>query len=49
LAQHEGIFSCPEGAATVAGLVDLISQKLIDPCESIVLFNTGIGIKYINP
>jgi threonine synthase len=49
LAQHEGIYSCPEGAATIAGLVDLISQKLIDPCESIVLFNTGSGIKYINP
>jgi threonine synthase len=49
LAQREGIFSCPEGAATIAGLVDLISQKLIDPCESIVLFNTGSGIKYINP
>jgi threonine synthase len=48
LAQYEGIFSCPEGAATVAGLVRLIAQKSIDPAESIVLFNTGSGIKYIN-
>ena len=49
LAQCEGVFSCPEGAATVAGLVRLLTQKSIDPDESIVLFNTGSGIKYINP
>jgi threonine synthase len=48
LAQYEGIFSCPEGAATVAGLVKLIAQKSIDQAESILLFNTGSGIKYIN-
>ncbi len=49
LANYEGVFSCPEGAATVAGLVKLIGQKSIDPEESIVLFNTGSGIKYITP
>jgi threonine synthase len=43
LAQQEGIFSCPEGAATVAGLVRLIEQNLIDPDERIVIFNTGSG------
>jgi threonine synthase len=49
LAQDEGIFSCPEGAATVAGLEYLIAQKLIYPDERVVIFNTGSGIKYINP
>jgi threonine synthase len=49
LAQDEGIFSCPEGAATVAGLVKLRAQNMISPDERIVLFNTGSGIKYINP
>ncbi len=49
LAQYEGVFSCPEGATTVAGLVKLIAQKSINPDESIVLFNTGSGIKYISP
>ncbi len=49
LARKEGIFSCPEGAATIVGLVNLISNKLINPDESIVLFNTGSGRKYINP
>jgi threonine synthase len=48
LAQSEGIFACPEGAATVAGLVELYTHKLIDPDENIVLFNTGNGLKYIN-
>ncbi len=49
LAQQEGIFSCPEGAATVAGLVKLIAQNSIGPDERIVIFNTGSGIKYIDP
>lgn len=48
LAQDEGIYSCPEGAATIAGLVKLISQKSIGMNERIVLFNTGSGIKYSN-
>ena len=49
LAQLEGIFSCPEGAASVASLVKLIEQKLIDKDETIIIFNTGSGLKYISP
>jgi threonine synthase len=49
LAKDEGIFACPEGAATIAGLMKLISQKFIGSDERIVVFNTGSGIKYINP
>jgi threonine synthase len=47
LAQKEGIFACPEGAATLAGLVALRRRGLIYSDESIILFNTGTGLKYI--
>jgi threonine synthase len=47
LAQREGIFSCPEGAATIAALAKLINQGSIHPDEYIILFNTGSGLKYI--
>jgi threonine synthase len=48
LAQMEGIFAAPEGAATLAGLKKLISQGWIKPDENVVLFNTGSGLKYID-
>ena len=46
LAESEGIFACPEGAATVAGLKKLLESGFISLDESIVLFNTGSGLKY---
>lgn len=49
LAQLEGIFAAPEGAATLTALEQLIQQKWIDPEERIVLFNTGSGLKYLDP
>ena len=48
LAETEGIFAAPEGAATIAALDQLIQQKWIRPNETIVLFNTGSGLKYLN-
>lgn len=47
LARMEGIFAAPEGAATLAALKHLIDEKWVKPDESIVLFNTGSGLKYI--
>lgn len=47
LAQMEGIFAAPEGAATLAGLRKLIGLDWVKPHEKVVLFNTGSGIKYI--
>jgi len=47
LASMEGIFAAPEGAATLAGLEKLISQRWVNPDEKIVLFNTGTGLKYL--
>ena len=47
MAEQEGIFAAPEGAATLAALIKLVDQIWIQPNESIVLFNTGSGLKYI--
>ena len=49
LAETEGIFAAPEGAATLAALNKLVTQGWVKPDERIVLFNTGSGLKYINP
>jgi len=49
LARMEGIFAAPEGAATLAALYPLIENKWVHPDERIVLFNTGLGLKYLNP
>jgi len=49
LARLEGIFAAPEGAATLAALQQLIDKKWVQPEERIVLFNTGSGLKYLDP
>ena len=49
LAAHEGIFTAPEGAATLAGLVRLKQLGWIRQDERVVLFNTGAGLKYLRP
>jgi threonine synthase len=47
LAEREGIFAAPEGAATLASLIQLVEQGWVQPDERIVLFNTGTGLKYL--
>jgi threonine synthase len=47
LANTEGIFAAPEGAATLAGLLKLKESGWVKPDERIVLFNTGTGLKYL--
>ena len=49
LASREGIFAAPEGAATLAALQKLIETKWVQPDEKIILFNTGSGLKYLDP
>ncbi len=46
LATHEGLFVCPEGAATWAACKQLVAQGWIDRQEQVLLFNTGSGAKY---
>jgi threonine synthase len=48
LAEKEGIFSCPEGATTCAGLCKLLKQGIIHHDETIIIFNTDSGLKYIS-
>ena len=42
----EGVLVCPEGAATAAGLEKLLSSGALSPDETILLLNTGSGLKY---
>jgi threonine synthase len=46
LAKREGLWVCPEGAATRACLPRLIENGLIDKQETVLLYNTGLGILY---
>jgi threonine synthase len=46
MAETQGILPCPEGGATWAGLQKLVVQGQVKPHETIVLFNTGSGLKY---
>jgi threonine synthase len=47
MAAVEGIFAAPEGAATLAALLNLRENGWLLPDERIVLFNTGSGLKYL--
>src|SRR5262249_45207013 len=47
LAQTEGLFASPEGAACVAALKKLLANGFLKPHERIVLYNTGTGLKYL--
>ncbi|MBA2388809.1 MAG: threonine synthase [Geodermatophilaceae bacterium] len=42
----EGLFLCPEGAATVTATRALVASGWIDPHEEVVLLNTGSGLIY---
>ncbi len=44
LREVEGVSSSPEGAATLAGLIQLLRLKWVKPEEHIVLINTGSGL-----
>jgi threonine synthase len=46
MGRTQGIFPSPEGAAPLAALLHLRQQGWIDAGETIVLFNTGSGLKY---
>ena len=44
---EEGMDASPEGGATSAALAHLVGQKEIGPEDSVVLFNTGGALKYL--
>ena len=47
VARLEGMFICPEGAATAAALEKLLASGHLDADERILLLNTGSGLKYL--
>src|SRR5438445_748818 len=47
-ARVEGIFAAPEGAAALAAYRKLRSTGFFKPEDTVVLFNTGSGLKYLD-
>jgi len=47
LAETEGIFAAPEGAACVAAIPKLLASKKLKASDRIVIYNTGAGLKYL--
>jgi threonine synthase len=47
LAASEGILPCPEGAAAAAGLERLVAEGAIRAADTVVLFQTGTALKYL--
>lgn len=47
MAALEGVFAAPEGGAGVAATQKLVAQKKIQRDETVVVFNTGSGYKYV--
>jgi threonine synthase len=44
-----GVYAAPEGAATYAALKKLVGRGFVQPDELVVLFQTGMGLKYDPP
>ena len=47
LAESDGLFIAPEGAACVTAVEKLLASGFLNPDEEIVIYNTGTGYKYL--
>ena len=47
-ANVEGIFAAPEGAACLVAYRNLLASGFFQPQDTVVLFNTGSGMKYLD-
>ena len=47
-AKVEGIFAAPEGAASLGAYQKLLASDFFTPDDTVVLFNTGSGLKYLD-
>src|SRR5436853_7526717 len=47
-AKVEGIFAAPEGAASLVAYRKLRASGFFKPEDTVVLFNTGTGLKYLD-
>ncbi|SEQ09147.1 threonine synthase [Lentzea xinjiangensis] len=45
-ARREGVFLCPEGAATISAVRELRGTGWLEADDEVVVLNTGAGIKY---
>jgi threonine synthase len=48
IGRHEGISAAPEGGAALEAIRRLAADGTIQPNESVVLFNTGGALKYLD-
>ena len=48
VASLEGLFICPEGAATAVALEKLVAEGTVSKGERALLLNTGSGLKYLD-
>jgi threonine synthase len=48
ISREEGVFACPEGAASWAAVKRLKESGWIEPDEKVVMLNTGAGVKYVD-
>jgi threonine synthase len=48
LGRLEGISAAPEGGAALQALRDLVARGLVEPHQTVVLFNTGGALKYLD-
>ena len=48
LGRLEGISAAPEGGAALQALKQLLETGLAQPGDSVVLFNTGGALKYLD-
>ena len=44
----EGISAAPEGGAALAAVKQLVAERMIKRDDSVVLFNTGGALKYLD-
>jgi threonine synthase len=47
-ARVEGIFAAPEGAASLVAYQKLLASGFFEADDTVVLFNTGSGLKYLD-
>jgi threonine synthase len=48
IGKHEGVSAAPEGGAALAAIQRLVADGSIRPHDSVVLFNTGGALKYLD-
>jgi len=48
LGKSEGVSAAPEGGAALAAVKRLLADRLIQRDDSVVLFNTGGALKYLD-